>query len=113
MLEGVGPINRPDGSLAEELVRRIEALIRERRTEGSERLGSKEDLRKTFQVAHGTMNEAVRVLETRGLIELRRGPQGGVFVAQPSIFLRLSNIFLGFRKNSEFDPKLFGRTRPT
>ena len=101
MLEGVEPLNRAEGSLAEELVRRIEALVRERRGEGRERLGSKEELRQTFQVAHGTMNEAVRVLETRGLVELRRGPQGGVFVAQPSIFLRLSNIFLGFHKNSE------------
>jgi DNA-binding FadR family transcriptional regulator len=101
VLEGIEPLIRPEGSLAEELVRRIEALIHERRSEGSERLGSKEELRRTFQVAHGTMNEAMRVLETRGLIELRRGPQGGVFVAQPSIFLRLSNIFLGFRKNSE------------
>ena len=101
MLEGVKPLGRSEGSLAEELVRRIEALIRERRAVGSARLGSKDDLRRTFQVAHGTMNETMRVLETRGLIELRRGPQGGVFVAEPSIFLRLSNIFLGFRKGSE------------
>jgi DNA-binding FadR family transcriptional regulator len=100
MLEGIEPL-RPDSSRAEELVRRIEALIRERGGGGNARLGSKEELRQTFQVAHGTINEAMRVLETRGLIELRRGPQGGVFVAQPSIFLRLSNIFLGFRKNSE------------
>ncbi|RBP18104.1 GntR family transcriptional regulator [Roseiarcus fermentans] len=101
MLEGVEPLSRSEGSLAEELVRRIEALILERRAEGNTRLGSKEELRQTFQVAHGTMNEAMRVLETRGLVELRRGPQGGVFVAPPSIFLRLSNVFLGFRKNSE------------
>jgi DNA-binding FadR family transcriptional regulator len=100
VLEGIEPL-KPEGSRAEELVRRIEALIRERRADGSARLGSKEELRQTFQVAHGTINEAMRVLETRGLIELRRGPQGGVFVAQPSVFLRLSNIFLGFRKNSE------------
>jgi DNA-binding FadR family transcriptional regulator len=100
VLEGIEPL-KPEGSRAEELVRRIEALIRERRADGNARLGSKEELRQTFQVAHGTINEAMRVLETRGLIELRRGPQGGVFVAQPSVFLRLSNIFLGFRKNSE------------
>lgn len=101
VIKGVEPLSRADGSLAEGLVRRIEAMIRERGAEGGVRLGSKDELRQSFQVAHGTMNEAMRVLETRGLIELRRGPQGGVFVAQPSIFLRLSNIFLGFRKNSE------------
>lgn len=101
MLEGIEPLSRSEGSLAEELVGRIEALILDRKAEGNVRLGSKEELRQSFQVAHGTMNEAMRVLETRGLIELRRGPQGGVFVAAPSIFLRLSNVFLGFRKNSE------------
>jgi DNA-binding FadR family transcriptional regulator len=101
VLEGIEPLSRSEGSLAEELVRRIEALILERKADGNARLGSKEEIRQTFQVAHGTMNEAMRVLETRGLIELRRGPQGGVFVAAPSIFLRLSNVFLGFKKNSE------------
>ncbi|MBN9548376.1 MAG: FadR family transcriptional regulator [Alphaproteobacteria bacterium] len=101
MLDGIEPLNRLEGSLAEELVRRIEAMILERRDEGNARLGSKEELRQGFQVSHGTMNEAIRVLETRGLVELRRGPQGGVFIASPSVFLRLSNVFLGFRNNSE------------
>jgi DNA-binding FadR family transcriptional regulator len=101
VLEGIKPLSRSEGSLAEELVRRIEGLILERKAEGNARLGSKEELRQGFQVAHGTMNEAMRVLETRGLVELRRGPRGGVFVGAPSIFLRLSNVFLGFRKNAE------------
>ena len=101
MLGGLKPLSRTEGSLAEKLVRRIETVILEHRALGNPRLGSKEELRQTFQVAHGTMNEAMRVLETRGLIELKRGPQGGVFVASPSVFLRLSNVFLGFRKDSE------------
>ena len=105
MFEGIEPLNRSEGSRAEEVVRRIETLILERGAESNTRLGSKEQLRQSFQIAHGTMNEAMRVLETRGLIELRRGPQGGVFVAAPSIYLRLSNVFLGFRKSSDSIPQ--------
>ena len=97
MLQGIEPLPRSEGSRAEDLVRRIEAIILERGPDHSPRLGSKEDLRKVFQVAHGTLNEAVRVLETRGMIELRRGPQGGVFVAPPSLSLRLSQVVLGVK----------------
>ncbi len=97
MLQGVEPLPRSEGSRAEDLVRRLEAIILERGADQSPRLGSKEELRKAFQVAHGTMNEAVRVLETRGMIELRRGPQGGVFVAPPSLSLRLSQVVLGVK----------------
>ncbi len=101
MTYDVEPLRRPEGGLADELVRRMEALISERGARGEMRLGSKEELRQAFQVAHGTLNEALRVLESRGLIELRRGPQGGCFVARPSVYVRLSNIFLGFKGTSE------------
>ncbi len=98
MLHGVEPLPRSEGSRAEDLVRRLEAIILERGADQPPRLGSKEELRKAFQVAQGTMNEAVRVLETRGMIELRRGPQGGVFVAPPTLSLRLSQVVLGVKR---------------
>lgn len=100
MLQGVEPLPHAEGSRAEDLVRRLEAIIRERSAADSPRLGSKEELRQTFRVAHGTVNEAVRVLETRGLVQLRRGPQGGVFVAPPTLQLRLSQLVLGVERNA-------------
>jgi GntR family transcriptional regulator, transcriptional repressor for pyruvate dehydrogenase complex len=50
-----------------------------------ERLGTKDDIRQRFGVAVATINEAVRLLEMRGLIEARPGPGGGLFVATSSV----------------------------
>jgi GntR family transcriptional regulator, transcriptional repressor for pyruvate dehydrogenase complex len=97
VLKGILPLARSTSSRAEELVRRIESLVAEIGAGGRARLGSKEELRQQFQVAHGTMNEAMRVLETRGLVELRRGANGGVFIGTPSVYVRLGNGLLGFR----------------
>lgn len=61
-----------------------------------DRLGTKEDLRQRFGVAVATINEAVRLLETRGLIEARPGPGGGVFVSGPGARLAMAHAVLGF-----------------
>lgn len=60
-----------------------------------ERLGTKEDLRRRFGVAVATVNEAVRLLENRGLIEARPGPGGGVFVSGPRARLAMAHAVLG------------------
>jgi DNA-binding FadR family transcriptional regulator len=68
--------------------------------ETGERLGTKEDLKKRFGVAVATVNEAVRLLETRGLVEARPGPGGGIFVSQPATRVALSHTVLGFNSSS-------------
>jgi DNA-binding FadR family transcriptional regulator len=64
------------------------------------RLGTKDDLRKRFRVAVATVNEAVRLLETQGLIEARPGPGGGVFVARAGTRIAMSHVVLGFKTGS-------------
>jgi DNA-binding FadR family transcriptional regulator len=64
--------------VARELEREIAAGL-----EAGTRLGTKDDLRKRFRVAVATVNEAVRLLETRGLIEARPGPGGDVAHRDP------------------------------
>src|SRR6195952_1874853 len=78
-------------TLAESRVSRAEAVARALETEimdeaiaPGERIGKKTELRERFEVALGTVNEAVRLLEMRGLVTVRPGPGGGVFVASGS-----------------------------
>ena len=70
---------------AEAVARDIELEILGDGLSPGERLGTKDDLRQRFGVAVATINEAVRLLEMRGLIEARPGPGGGVFVAKSSV----------------------------
>jgi DNA-binding FadR family transcriptional regulator len=66
---------------AEAVAREVEAEILDGSLPPGRRLGTKDHLRQRFGVAVATVNEAVRLLEMRGLIEARPGPGGGVFVA--------------------------------
>jgi DNA-binding FadR family transcriptional regulator len=86
-------------SRAQVMSHELEREIAEEREPG-ERLGTKDDLRRRFGVAAATVNEAVRLLETRGLIEARPGPGGGVFVTRPSARIAMSHIVLGFKSGT-------------
>lgn len=46
-------------------------------------LGAEQVLCERFAVGRGTLREAIRVLEFRGIARMRRGPHGGLFVALP------------------------------
>jgi DNA-binding FadR family transcriptional regulator len=95
MMASTEPIVRI--SRAEELSRRLEQEIVDNGLPAGERLGTKEDIRGRFGYAVATVNEALRLLETRGLIEARPGPGGGMFVAAPSSRVRLNHLVLGFK----------------
>jgi DNA-binding FadR family transcriptional regulator len=92
-----GDLGPPRVSRAEVLARRLEQEIVDAGITAGSRLGTKEDLRLRFGVAIATVNEALRLLETRGMIEARPGPGGGVFVAAPSSRVRLNHLVLGFK----------------
>ena len=71
-------------SRAEALAREIEEEIAAGILNTGDRLGTKDDLRLRFNVAVATVNEAIKLLDARGLVEARPGPGGGVFVASPA-----------------------------
>lgn len=87
------PQVRVQGSpLAHVAAERIAAMVQSL-TPG-ERLGTKNDLRRAMGVSVGTFNEALRLLQSRGLVSVRTGPGGGIFVAAQSPIVRLGNSVL-------------------
>lgn len=60
-------------------------------------LGTKADLQSRFGVSMATLNQALRLLESKGLVELRVGPGGGVFATQPTERLLVANLVVSFR----------------
>jgi DNA-binding FadR family transcriptional regulator len=79
-------VTRDDGarvSRAEGVAMTLAEDITRRGLAEGHRLGTKDDLRKQYGVAAGTVNEALRILDIRGLVEVRPGLGGGVFVAVP------------------------------
>jgi DNA-binding FadR family transcriptional regulator len=58
------------------------------------RLGTKEELRMRCGVSVGTLNEAIRLLQSRGLVSVRPGPGGGLFACEPPPMVRLGNVML-------------------
>jgi DNA-binding FadR family transcriptional regulator len=89
----------PRVSLAESVARELERAIDERHEHG-ERLGTKHELRDRFGVAVATMNEALRLLEARGIVTARPGPGGGVFVGGAAGRLAFSHLVLGLSEGS-------------
>ncbi|WP_234347801.1 FadR/GntR family transcriptional regulator [Streptomyces specialis] len=80
------------GSRAEEaadVVARLAAGV-----EPGTRLGTKDELRAHCGVSVGTFNESLRLLLTRGVVTVHRGPRGGLFAAEQSPMARLAQTVL-------------------
>ena len=67
----------------EEIVRQVKAMIAEGRLKGGDRLPPERDLAEKFVVSRTSVREALRALESLGLVEIRPGE--GTFVRQMSI----------------------------
>jgi DNA-binding FadR family transcriptional regulator len=85
-------------SRAAVLADHIEAAIADGAIAAGARLGTKEELRRSHDVAYGTLNEALRILQQRGYVTSRTGPGGGLFASAPTANFRLSQLILGFRE---------------
>lgn len=59
-------------------------------------LGTKDDLRKRYDVAYGTLNETLRILQERGYVTSRTGPGGGLFATIPTSGDRLRRLLATF-----------------
>jgi DNA-binding FadR family transcriptional regulator len=64
----------------QDVVAQIEEAILSGRLQIGETLPSERELKETFHISRGTLREALRVLEQKGLIEIRLGVGGGSVV---------------------------------
>lgn len=64
----------------QDIVEQIQEAILSGQYQTGDVLPSERELKETFQTSRGTLREALRVLEQKGLIEIRLGMNGGAFV---------------------------------
>ena len=68
----------------QDVVQQIQDAILNGAIKAGDTLPPERDLKTTFNTSRGTLREALRVLEERGLIEIRLGVRGGALVKQVS-----------------------------
>jgi DNA-binding FadR family transcriptional regulator len=72
------------GRISEIIVDQIRLLMRQGQLKPGDRLPPERDLCERFGVSRVTVREALRMLESSGLVEIRVGARGGAFVTVPS-----------------------------
>jgi DNA-binding FadR family transcriptional regulator len=71
------------GRISEDIVEQIKAAIRDGRLEAGDRLPPERALTARFGVSRMSVRDALRILESAGLIEIRVGARGGAYVRAP------------------------------
>lgn len=84
------------------IIDQIRNAILEGKVVPGEKLQSEKELMEEFGVSKSTLREALRALEYLGLIELRKGASGGVFVTEVDMKITRANLvnFLHFKNVS-------------
>jgi DNA-binding FadR family transcriptional regulator len=72
------------GRVSQIIVEQIRDLVRTGRLKPGDRLPSERDLCERFGVSRVTVREALRVLESSGLVQIFVGARGGAFVTSPT-----------------------------
>ena len=91
VLTGIGRAGR---TRAEQLAAALDARIRSRGLTAGEPVGTLDSLRAETGFAYATVSEAVRLLRDRGVLEIRPGRGGGLFVADRGPVVRLRHTLL-------------------
>src|SRR5262249_45028786 len=75
-------IVRTRGRVSEAIVRRIKDQISKGRLVAGHKLPAERDMARQFKTSRVSVREAYRSLEEVGLLRIRRGAEGGAFIAQ-------------------------------
>lgn len=92
LLEGLSRLEAR--SRSEQLAATLERRISERGMRAGDRVGTLDEIRDEVGFARSTVSEAVRLLRERGVLEIRPGRGGGLFVAEPSPVIAMRRTLL-------------------
>ncbi|WP_105566972.1 FadR/GntR family transcriptional regulator [Microbacterium halophytorum] len=84
----------PPRSRAEQLADTLLGHIRERELRPGDRLGTLDEIRDEVGFARTTVSESVRLLRERGVLEIRPGRGGGLFIAAETPVVRMRHTLL-------------------
>jgi len=85
--------------ISDQIIEQIRNAILSGRFKPGDKVASEKELMSEFGVSKATLREALRVLEGMGLVEIRKGIAGGVFIAEVDMKTTISGIinFLHFK----------------
>ncbi len=83
--------------IVEEVVRQITDRVLDGTLKTGERIPSERELSAKFGVSRATIREALRMLEQSGLVVVRLGPHGGIYVAEATAEPVIKALSLMFR----------------
>jgi len=99
----------------EDVVSQIQEAILQGSLKPGDKLQSERQLREIFRVSRGTLREALRTLEQKGLINIKTGVQGGAIVCpvdtklmSESLDLLLQHQKISLRELAEFREEVEG-----
>lgn len=88
-------------SRVQEVANRIRSRVLRERIAAGSHLGTKSELARRYGVSLGTLNSALRVLQSQNITESRPGVGGGVFVARTAPYLQLASLVLSLREGTD------------
>jgi GntR family transcriptional repressor for pyruvate dehydrogenase complex len=91
--------------ISDQIIEQIRNAILSGRFKPGDKVASEKELMSEFGVSKATLREALRVLEGMGLVEIRKGIAGGVFIAEVDMKTTIHGIinFLHFKTVSVKD----------
>ena len=75
------------------IVKQLKEYILASRPKSGKKLPNETELAETFGVSRGTIREALHMLEHDGIVQIKKGPGGGIFVSEGNFFQVIESIF--------------------
>ncbi|MFD5226335.1 FadR/GntR family transcriptional regulator [Microbacterium sp. NPDC058342] len=89
-----------NAAVAVQVARTLEEEITSNGWKPGHFIGRRQELAARFGVAPATLGEAIQLLRSRGIVDAKPGPGGGIFVADRSPFTQLSDQLLRLREGT-------------